>query len=135
MLSRVKTQGISVLIPEKTQRLEAATAVHCISQLFFLTPNDSNPACDWRMRVMHGDRTHSSKSESTRREDHATGNDEWVKRVGIGAAQMRLLAELEATGGAQSCVCVPAMCGGCQGIVVWQRASAPARRVAAPEGL
>eukprot|EP01043_Picozoa_sp_COSAG02_P037731 COSAG02_NODE_2853_length_7891_cov_7.789913_1_plen_96_part_00 len=48
MLSRVKTQGISGLIPEKTQRLEAATAVPCISQLFFLTPNDSNPACDGR---------------------------------------------------------------------------------------
>eukprot|EP01043_Picozoa_sp_COSAG02_P035638 COSAG02_NODE_2564_length_8524_cov_19.738398_3_plen_73_part_00 len=41
MLSRVKTQGISSLIPEKTQRLEAATAAHCISQLFFSTPNDS----------------------------------------------------------------------------------------------
>eukprot|EP01043_Picozoa_sp_COSAG02_P047691 COSAG02_NODE_4598_length_5179_cov_86.649110_2_plen_46_part_00 len=40
MLSRVKTQGI--LIPEKTQRLEAATAVHCIYQLFFLTPNDKS---------------------------------------------------------------------------------------------
>eukprot|EP01043_Picozoa_sp_COSAG02_P029793 COSAG02_NODE_1870_length_10588_cov_78.982652_2_plen_111_part_00 len=46
MRSRLKTLLISILIPEKMLRFEEARAVHCISQLFFLTLNDSNPACD-----------------------------------------------------------------------------------------
>ena len=46
ILSRVKTTRISVLIPEKKQRLEVVRGEQCIHQYVFPTPHDSNPACD-----------------------------------------------------------------------------------------
>ena len=51
ILSTVKTMLISLVFREKNQRLEVVRGVlvHCIYQLVFRTPNDSNTACDGQL--------------------------------------------------------------------------------------